>query len=48
MLNEKQIENQVERSFIRGAIYSLPRRWKWIGMAVIVLGTAIAHHYGLV
>ncbi|MGH8156615.1 MAG: hypothetical protein ACREPQ_00715 [Rhodanobacter sp.] len=48
MLDEKQITDQVERSFIRGAIYSLPRRWKWVGMVLIVVGTVAAHHFGLV
>jgi hypothetical protein len=39
MLNEKQVIDQVERSFIRSAIASLPAKWKWAGVAVIVVVT---------
>ena len=39
MLNEKQVVDQVERSFIRGAIASLPAKWKWLGLVLIVLLT---------
>ncbi|MGH8159382.1 MAG: hypothetical protein ACREPQ_14775 [Rhodanobacter sp.] len=47
MLDENQIATQAERSFIRGAIYSLPRKWKWAGTILIVVGTYVAHRFNL-
>lgn len=39
MLNEKQVTDQIERSFIRSAIASLPRSWKLVALVAIVAGT---------
>ena len=39
MLNEKQVTDEVERSIILSAIYSMPRSWKLIALVVIVAGT---------
>ncbi|WP_367126772.1 hypothetical protein [Ralstonia sp. CP] len=41
MLDEKQVVNEAERSIIRSAIYSLPAKWKLIGLVVIVVGTYV-------
>ena len=38
MLNEKQVVDEAERSLVRSAIYSLPRRWKLVGLVLVILG----------
>lgn len=39
MLNEKQVVDDAERSFIRSAIYSLPAKWKIVGLVVVLVVT---------
>ena len=39
MLNQKQVVDQIERSFIRSAIASMPRSVKLAALVIIVVGT---------
>ena len=43
MLNEKQVVDETERTLIRGAIYSLPPKWKIVGLVVVVV---LAYFFG--
>jgi hypothetical protein len=38
MLNEKQVVDEAERSLVRSAIYSLPRKWKLVGLVLVIVG----------
>jgi hypothetical protein len=32
------VVDEAERSLVRSAIYSLPRRWKLVGLVLVILG----------